>query len=77
MRTRTPDCPTCGTMQIFRFPDREERAAVREKEGPGFFSGNLWRCTGKGCLTYYPQFDNAGYGRLPEKFLAEETAAGE
>ncbi|MFH0518163.1 hypothetical protein ACHBTE_13395 [Streptomyces sp. M41] len=75
MATRTLDCPTCGTMQAFRLLDPAEKAAVREKEGPGFYVGNLWRCTAKGCLTYYPQFHKAGHGRLPERFAEEEAAA--
>lgn len=74
MRTRTLDCPTCRTMQVFRFLDDAEKAAVREKEGPRFFVGNLWRCTAKGCLTYYAQFHKAGYGLLPERFREEEAA---
>ncbi|MGW6472305.1 hypothetical protein [Streptomyces nigra] len=75
MRTRRLDCPTCGTMQVFRFLEKDEKAWVREKEGPNFYVDNLWRCTAKGCLTYYPHMNKGGYGRLPEKFLEEETAA--
>ncbi|MGV9454813.1 hypothetical protein [Streptomyces sp. NPDC003635] len=74
MRTRTLDCPTCGSMQAFRFLDDREKAALRKREGPQLFLDNLWRCTAAGCLTYYPQFNKAGYGRLPEEFREEGTA---
>ncbi|MFI6008774.1 hypothetical protein ACIBAG_08065 [Streptomyces sp. NPDC051243] len=76
MGTRVLDCPKCGTMQVFRELNKEERAAVRaEMKNPRYYVDNLWRCTAKGCRTYFPQFHKAGYGLLPEEF-GDEAAAG-
>ncbi|MET9392253.1 hypothetical protein ABZY20_17955 [Streptomyces sp. NPDC006624] len=77
MATRVLDCPNCGTMQVFRVLNRDEREAVRaERKDPRSYVDNLWRCTAPGCRTYYPQFHKGGHALLPERF-GEEPAAGE
>ncbi|EGX59319.1 hypothetical protein SZN_13502 [Streptomyces zinciresistens K42] len=77
MRTRTPRCPKCRTVETFRLLGRQEGAAVREEEGPGACPDDPRRCTGKGCRTYYPRFHEAGHGLLPERSGEEKAAAGE
>ena len=49
----------------FRLLTNAEKAAVREKKGPRFFVGNLWRCTAKGCLWYQPHLNRGKGERLP------------
>jgi hypothetical protein len=78
MATRTLHCPTCGGMEVFRPLNAEERAAVREeRKDPRYYVDDLWRCTAKGCLTYYPHLRKRDRGLLPEKFREEEAAAAE
>ncbi|MFD4410054.1 hypothetical protein [Streptomyces sp. NPDC058475] len=74
MRTRTLDCPTCGTMQVFRLLTDEEKAAIRSEKGDRHQVDNLWRCTAKGCLSYYRHLNKSDSDRLPEKFRDEEAA---
>jgi len=68
------ECPTCRSRQRFRQLNDKEKAAVREKKGPTFFVGNLWRCTAKGCLWYQPHLNRGKGERLPEEY--GEAAAG-
>jgi len=76
MGTRTLDCPTCRTMQEFRLLTDEEKAAIRADKGDRHHVDNLWRCTAKGCLTYYRHLNKGDRGRLPDRF-GEEAAAGQ
>jgi hypothetical protein len=78
MRTFRLDCPTCGTMQDFRPVNDEEKAAIREERGdPRHYVDWYWRCTAKGCLSYYRHLKKSDGGLLPEKFREEEAAAGQ
>jgi hypothetical protein len=70
-------CPNCRGMQDFRRMVAAEKAAVREKEGPRYFVGDLWRCDVKGCVRYQPYFSKRNGGDLPEKFREEKAAAPE
>ncbi|WP_458243781.1 hypothetical protein [Streptomyces sp. MAI_2237] len=74
MRTRTLACPTCGDMQPFRLLDEKEKAAIRAEKGDDHQVDNLWRCTAKGCLTYYRHLNKYDRGLLPESFREEEAA---
>lgn len=77
MRTFRLACPTCGGMQVFRPLNAEEKAAVRAEKGdPRHYVDWYWRCTVKGCLTYYRHLNMSDRGTLPERFREEETAAG-
>ncbi|MFI8187473.1 hypothetical protein ACIF8T_01455 [Streptomyces sp. NPDC085946] len=77
MRTRTLSCPTCGTMQVFRPLDDEERAALRAEHGDRYYVDWYWRCTAQGCLSYYRHLRMSDGGLLPERFRAEEAAGPE
>ncbi|WSQ09247.1 hypothetical protein OG604_16520 [Streptomyces sp. NBC_01231] len=77
MGTRTLDCPTCRSMQEFRLLNDEEKAAIRAEKGDGHHVDNLWRCTAKGCLTYYRHLKKSDRGRLPDRFGEEAAAAGQ
>ncbi|WP_406329987.1 hypothetical protein [Streptomyces sp. NBC_00203] len=74
MRTRSLDCPTCGTMQDFRLLTDKEKAAIRSKKGDRHQVDNLWRCTAKGCLSYYRHLNKGDRGVLPEEFREEKAA---
>lgn len=74
MGTRKLACPTCGTMEEFRLLTDEERAAVREAKGERHRVDNLWRCTAKGCLSYYRHLNKHDGGLLPERFREEKAA---
>ncbi|MFE5815579.1 hypothetical protein [Streptomyces sp. NPDC056479] len=76
MRTFRLSCPTCGTMQDFRPLNGAEKAAVRADKGVRYVDW-YWRCTAKGCLTYYRHLNMSDRGLLPEKFREEEAAAQE
>ncbi|MBY8345032.1 hypothetical protein LXH13_14700 [Streptomyces spinosirectus] len=67
------ECPTCRSRQRFRRLNAAEKAAVREKRGPRFFVGNLWRCTAEKCLWYQPYLNRGQGDLLPEGFRGEET----
>jgi len=65
------ECPTCRSRQMFRRLDDAEKAAVREKRGPRFFVGDLWRCTADKCLWYQPYLNRRKGDLLPESFRKE------
>lgn len=75
--TRTLDCPNCRGMQEFRLLNGEEKAAIRAQKGDRHPVDNLWRCTAKGCLTYYRHLNKGDRDLLPERFREEEGAATE
>jgi len=78
MRTFRLSCPTCRTMQDFRPLNDEEKAAVRKDKGDDRYRvDNLWRCTAKGCLTYYRHLNKYDRGLLPERFREEKAAEPE
>ncbi|MFI6564567.1 hypothetical protein [Streptomyces sp. NPDC050534] len=68
------ECPTCRSRQKFRPLDNAEKAAVREKKGPRFYVGNLWRCTAERCLWYQPYLNRGKGGLLPESFRKEAAS---
>jgi hypothetical protein len=62
-------------MQEFRPLNDEEKAAVRAERGDRHQVDNLWRCTAKGCVSYYRHLNKSDRGLLPERFRKEAAAS--